>query len=200
MAAFDVYPRAIVRTEHDMTPVRIAASILAFLSAAACEPGKPDSAPGSDGSTAVPELDGGPLPEADQASDLAGGPIDLLPSDDPAESPCALFSATEIGAFLGRVVAEGREEDESCVWEAAGKDGFARVQIAPASRHAPPASQAGFEAIAAIGEDGYVVPVADGYAGGALDGDDAVLIAIGSVLNGRDIAAELLRQSVERND
>lgn len=183
-----------------MTHVRIAVSILAILSAAACEPGKPDSAPGPDASTALPELDGGPRPEPDQAGDLEGAPIDLVPSSSPADSPCTLFSATEIGAFLGGAVAEGQQQDEACMWGAAAADGFVRVQIAPAARHAPPDSQAGFETVASIGGGAYVVPIPDGYAGGAIDGDDAVMISVAGVLNGRDIAVELLRQSVERND
>lgn len=183
-----------------MTYARIAVSFAAILAAAACEPSAPDAQQDEAPSAASSNLEGGPRTEPDPASDLAGAPIDLVPSSDPAGSPCALFSATEIGAFLGSAVAEGREEDEACLWEAAGANGFARVQVAPVSRHAPPDTQAGYETVASIGGEAYVVPIPDGYAGGAVDGDDAVMIAIGGVLNGRDIAVELLRQSVERND
>lgn len=194
-----ILPELLLR-KPDMTHLRLAIGLLSLLAASACQPRAEESS-GSAGPAdpSVPELDGGPAPAREEVRDLEGAPIDLVPPGGPADSPCALFSATEIGAFLGKAVAEGKQQDEACLWEAADAHGFVHVQVAPASRHAPPDGQVGFETVAALGAGAYVVPIPDGYAGGAVDGDDAVMISVGGLLNARDIAVELLRQSVERN-
>jgi hypothetical protein len=182
---------------------RLLPALVCALAFAACQPEAPKEE--LDGAAPAPaarddgSLDGGaagPSEEPADVSALDGKPIDLLPT---AESPCTLFSATEIGAFMGKTSAEGRTGAEDCVWEGADGEGFIRVQVIPAARHAPPTGQPGYEAVAGVGENAYLVSIPDGYSGGAIDGTDAVVVSVGGTLNGRNIALDLLRQAVERN-
>ncbi len=187
-----------------MAPVfRLAPALLAALAIAACQPQAPADAPETGSTADAPALEGGPSGPSSgekRGNGLEGAPIDLTQADQPSENPCTLFSATEIGAFMGKMVAEGETQGDACRWRAADKDGGITVQVSPASGFAPPTGQPGYEALATISDTAYVVPDKDGYAGGAVDGDDVVTISLSGPLNGRNIAVELLTQALERNN
>jgi hypothetical protein len=166
--------------EVRMTPVRWMLACAAF-TLAGCQP-------------AEPELDGGP---SGAEGGLAGEPAQAE-----ADGPCSLFTALEIGGFLGKAVGEGEPAaaGTSCRWRAADGVGEALVQLLPADRFSRPTAIEGFEDAPQVSPTAYVVRELDGHAAGAMDGEDgAIVVTLAGPVDTRSRALDLLTDALERN-
>lgn len=122
---------------------------------------------------------------------------------DAPEHPCTWFTAAEIGARIGVAVGDGRVDGPlgtSCRWE--GRDdraAFVQLQVVrDVSFWSVPRAQDGFEALAGIGVEAFVVGGGSSWQASARLERAFVTVVLGGVANGREAAQRLLTDVVPR--
>lgn len=116
---------------------------------------------------------------------------------------CALLSAAEAAAAIGGPVGSGYAAgpgDTACQWDGTSNDGsYVQVQvIADPSSWSPPSLADGYAQLSGIGEKAYVSPEMGGFAAGALDRGQVIVVGLAGDGASAKSAESLLRLVVGR--
>lgn len=118
----------------------------------------------------------------------------------PANPLCAMFTAEEAGKYIGEAVKAGETAaiGTGCQWDSKAGDGYVQVQVVEARHHVPATGAAGYRALPDVGQQGFVTPELGGWAAGAIQGEQAVAIAINGGGASEIKAVELLKEALKR--
>ena len=149
--------------------------------AGACGGGQPDASPADTAKTAT----------------VAAADASAAQADNPQ---CKLFTAAEIAKYIGEPVSPGQNAvlGTGCQWLAADGTGDVIVAVVPSSYHDPPSDVAGYRVLADVGTKGFVSPQADGWAAGAIVGEDAIRVSASGATASEATTISLLQDTITR--
>ena len=111
---------------------------------------------------------------------------------------CAMFTATEAGAFIGESVDAGKDDGGGCQWTASDGSGDVIVAVVPAKNHEPTKGSATYRALPDIGGEGFVSKYLDGWIAGAIKGDSALRVSVAGNGASEATAIDLLRAALAK--
>jgi hypothetical protein len=145
---------------------------------------------------------GGAQPVAQPADALkTAAALRLDASSIVADNPqCRLFTLAEIGKYIGEPVSPGQNAalGTGCQWLAADGTGDVIIAVVPSSYHEAPTLAAGYRAVTDVGSKGFVAPQLDGWAAGAIVGEDAIRVSAAGASATEETAITLLKDTIKR--
>ena len=140
-----------------------------------------------------------PAPRADaqKTAEALTGDASAPAADNPQ---CKLFTVAEIGKYIGEPVSPGQNAalGTGCQWLAVDGTGDVIVAVVPSSYHEEPTLAAGYRALTDVGAKGFVAPQLDGWAAGAIVGQDAIRVSAAGAAATEATAISLLEDTIKR--
>ncbi len=136
--------------------------------------------------------------EAQKLKDILTGDARGSASSNPQ---CAMFSQTEIAAFLGQSVQSGENAVQGlgCQWVSSTDDADAMIMVIPSRCHERPGLAPGFKPLAEPGTNGFVVPEMGGWAAGTVLGEKAIKVSLSGPRVTEQSVLSLLREVAKRS-
>jgi predicted small lipoprotein YifL len=140
---------------------------------------------------------GGPPDNAQQTADALTGDAKGNASANPT---CALFSAEEVGAYIGEPVksADNAAMGQGCSWTAQDDDGQVTIAVVPAQYEERATAADGFRNVPEVGQNGFVVPDLGGWVAGAVSGKSFYRVTIAGKAASDAQALALLKDVMKR--
>ncbi len=116
-----------------------------------------------------------------------------------SNAQCALFTQTEVAAYVGMPVGPGENTSEGagCRWNSNDDQAWATIGVVSPEYFPEPSGVDGFKRLPAMGELAWVAPDS-GWSAGALDRDVALVVVVYGTKATEAAAVSMLQKAIER--